>query len=165
MRGVRGVDEGGRVMADAGGLRELRVSYVAADVGAGPARLVREIRTAADAGCLLGALLGDAAEERAVVILVDSRFHVLAVSTVAMGGVDSAVVDPRVVFRAALLVNAVGLVFGHNHPSGSTTPSAEDVLLSRRLRQAGDLVGVEVLDSIVVGGPGSWVSLGERGLL
>ena len=73
-------------------------------------------------------------------------------------------VHPREVFKAALLANAASIVLAHNHPSGDPAPSPDDVALTRRLVDAGRLLGVEVLDHIVIG-EGRYVSVRELGWL
>ena len=71
---------------------------------------------------------------------------------------------PHGIFRDALIGNAAALILAHNHPSGDPEPSRDDERVTRRLAEAGRLLGVEVLDHLVVGG-GSWVSLARRGLV
>ena len=102
--------------------------------------------------------------ERFVVLSLDSRNTLLAMDTVADGGVDSCSVDPRLVFDAALRAGAVAIVVVHNHPSGSAEPSLPDISTSRRLAQVGKALSVRVLDSIVVARD-TYVSLAERRLL
>ena len=77
---------------------------------------------------------------------------------------DSTLVHPREVFKAAMLANAAAIVLAHNHPSGDPTPSPDDMALTRRLVDAGRLIGVDVLDHIVIG-DGRHVSFRERGWL
>lgn len=84
------------------------------------------------------------------VICLDSKNRVLAVSTVAIGGRSLCEVDIPAVFRPAVLLNASSIIIGHNHPSGDPTPSDADKRLSSRLRAAGCVVGIMVMDDIVV---------------
>lgn len=77
---------------------------------------------------------------------------------------NSAVISPRELFVEALQKNAVSIVLLHNHPSGDPTPSKEDVLITRRIQEAGRLIGVELLDHIVIG-DNCYVSLREKGLV
>ena len=79
------------------------------------------------------------------------------------GTINRAAVEPRGVLAAALLANAVAVVVFHNHPSGDPTPSAEDLAFTRRLSEAGNLLGVRLVDHVILGGPGRWYSLAERG--
>lgn len=108
--------------------------------------------------------LDGADRERCVAGLLDTKHRLLDVVTVSVGSVDHTFMAPREVFRDALLANASALVLAHNHPSGDPEPSRDDEVLTRRLSQAGQLIGVELLDHLVVGGT-RWVSLARRGLL
>jgi DNA repair protein RadC len=83
---------------------------------------------------------------------------------ISVGCLTSSLVHPREVFREAVASRAAGLLLFHNHPSGDPEPSGEDLALTRRLAQAGQLMGIEVLDHLVLGA-GRFVSLRERGAL
>jgi len=98
--------------------------------------------------------------ERFVALYLDNRHRLLCASVVSVGTVGNTLVNPREVFRMAIAVNASALVVAHNHPSGDPAPSAEDKALTERLRKAGELLGMRVLDHIVVGA-GRFVSLAE----
>jgi DNA repair protein RadC len=102
--------------------------------------------------------------ERCVAALLDTKHRLLDVATVSVGSIDHTFMAPREVFRDALLANASALVLAHNHPSGDPEPSRDDELVTRRLVRAGELVGIEVLDHLVVGGD-RWVSLARRGVV
>ncbi len=102
--------------------------------------------------------------ERCVAALLDTKHRLVELVTVSIGSVDHTFMGPREVFRDALLAGASALVLGHNHPSGDPEPSRDDEQLTRRLGRAGQVVGVELLDHLVVGGE-RWVSLARRGLL
>jgi DNA repair protein RadC len=96
------------------------------------------------------------------VLLLDGKNRVQGELRVSEGSLTAALVHPREVFAPAIRDGAAALVLVHNHPSGDPTPSAEDVALTERLRQVGDLVGVRILDHIVIG-RGRWVSMAESG--
>lgn len=98
------------------------------------------------------------------VVLLDARNRYLARHELSRGGWSASVVRPREVFRQALLAAAPALVLFHNHPSGDPTPSREDVAITGQLRDAGELLGIRVLDHLIVGSEG-FVSLRERGVL
>ena len=100
--------------------------------------------------------------ERCVAALLDTKHRVLRVVVVSVGSLDHTFMSPREVFRDALLANAAAIVLAHNHPSGDPEPSRDDELVTRRLVRAGELVGVDVLDHLVVAGD-RWVSLARRG--
>lgn len=113
---------------------------------------------------LLVPLLSGADRERCVAALLDTKHRVIEVVLVSVGSLDHTFMAPREVYRDALLANAAAMVLAHNHPSGDPEPSSDDAAVTRRLGRAGDLVGVELLDHLVVGGT-RWVSLARRGLL
>jgi len=97
-------------------------------------------------------------------VLLSTRHDVLAVEDVAVGGLNSAVIHPREVFKAAIRWSAAAVILVHNHPSGDAEPSADDLRITARLAEAGRVLGIEVLDHVVVG-DGRYVSLRERGAL
>jgi DNA repair protein RadC len=85
------------------------------------------------------------------VLLLDGRHRILSFRVVSTGSLQSSVVHPREVFAPAIREGAAAIVVAHNHPSGDPTPSAEDRDVTERLREVGQLVGIEVLDHVVVG--------------
>lgn len=107
-------------------------------------------------------LLAGADRERCVALLLDTKHRLLERTTVSVGSVDHTFMAPRELYRDALLTNAAAVVVAHNHPSGDPEPSRDDELVTRRLAAAGEVVGVELLDHLVVGGD-AWVSLARRG--
>lgn len=111
---------------------------------------------------VLGPVLRDRDRERCVVALLDTKHRLLGLTTVSVGSIDHTFMAPREVFRDALLGNAAALVLGHNHPSGDPAPSRDDEAVTGRLARAGEVVGVEVLDHLIVAGD-RWVSLARRG--
>lgn len=100
--------------------------------------------------------------EACVAAYLDTKHRLLAVETVSIGSVDHTFMTPRDIFRGALLVNASALIVSHNHPSGDPEPSRDDEAVTRRIARAGELIGIELLDHIVVGGT-NWVSMARRG--
>jgi DNA repair protein RadC len=97
-------------------------------------------------------------------ILLDTKSRVIAIKTVSIGDLSSSIVHPREVFKDAVVASAASIIVAHNHPSGDPTPSADDVSVTKRLMAAGEILGIEVLDHIVVG-DAEFVSLKERGLI
>ena len=89
--------------------------------------------------------------EMFVVLLLDGKNQVLGFNVVSVGTLTGALVHPREVFKAAILANAASLILVHGHPSGDPEPSAEDKAITQRLRQAGDLIGIKILDHVVIG--------------
>lgn len=96
-------------------------------------------------------------------MMLDVKNRVIGIHTVSIGNLNSAIVSPREVFKAAILANAASIIVGHNHPSGDVTPSPEDIQVTTTLQQAGKLLGIEVLDHIIVGEEGAHTSLKQMG--
>ena len=111
-------------------------------------------------GCVTPQILQSV--EVALVLLVNTKNRLLGVHEVGRGTLDSCIVHPRDVIRAALLTNAAAVIVAHNHPSGDSTPSSEDEALYTRLCGAAALVGIELLDFIIIG-DGSYCSFREMG--
>jgi DNA repair protein RadC len=109
-------------------------------------------------------LIGGADREHCLAVLLDTKHRVLGTRTVSIGSIDHTFMTPHGIFRDALLGNAAAVILAHNHPSGDPEPSRDDERVTRRLVEAGRLLGVEVLDHLVIGG-GGWVSLARRGLV
>ncbi|HEY2773763.1 MAG TPA: DNA repair protein RadC [Candidatus Binatia bacterium] len=137
------------------------------------AELSRRVRAdRLDAGAVLcsasavyahfGPLLSDDKRESFFAVLVDGRNRVIAKTRVSQGSLGSSVVHPREAFRSAVREAAAAVLFVHNHPSGDPTPSQEDRRITVRLRHAGELMGIPVLDHVVVGRSGYW-SFAENG--
>ena len=107
---------------------------------------------------------GSRAVEQFGVVLLDTRHRVLRTTVVSVGTLDASIVHPREIFREATAAGAAALVLFHNHPSGDPEPSAEDVLLTRRLIAAGVLMGIDVIDHVILAGV-RFCSLKEKGLI
>jgi len=95
---------------------------------------------------------------------LDARHHIISYEVVSIGTLTASLVHPREVFTGALLNKAAGIIVAHNHPTGETEPSREDRETTRRLVQAGELLGVPVLDHLVLG-DGKYFSFKEKGLM
>lgn len=89
--------------------------------------------------------------ERFVTLILDSKNRVIAVEEVSVGSLQASLVHPREVMKAAILANGAAFICVHNHPSGDPKPSTEDERITRRLRDAGELMGIPCLDHVVVG--------------
>jgi DNA repair protein RadC len=124
-----------------------------------------QIRVPGEAAPLLAQYIGDTDREVFVVALLTVRHRVLGLHTVSVGCLTSSLVHPREVFKPAILAGSAALLLAHNHPSGDPEPSAEDIALTRRLTSAGQLLGIEILDHLILGEAGRFVSLRERGVL
>ena len=117
-----------------------------------------------DAAAAFMALLQDEPAEVFAILCLTTKHRVIAYHEVSRGALDSTVVHPREVFKAALLANSAAIIAAHNHPSGDPTPSPDDADLTKRLAAAGELLGIPLLDHIVIG-DGRYFSFKEAGRL
>ncbi len=113
-------------------------------------------------GLVSGRLKGKK-KEYFLAILLDTRSRLIKVAEISVGSLDSSVVHPREVFKEAISASAASVIFAHNHPSGDPTPSEDDIELTKRLAQAGEIMGIDVLDHLIVGDDG-YLSLKREGL-
>lgn len=86
-----------------------------------------------------------------ITLLLGGTNKVMAINEVSVGTLTNTLVHPREVFKAAILANASGIILAHNHPSGDVEPSDDDICLTERLREAGKIIGIEILDHLIVG--------------
>jgi DNA repair protein RadC len=121
------------------------------------------VRSPADVNNLVGAEMSLLDQEHLRVLLLNTRNQVLAITEVYKGNVSSSLVRTSEVFREAIRQNAPSIIVVHNHPSGDPSPSPDDVSLTKTLRQAGDLLQIELLDHIVIGDK-RFASLKQLGL-
>jgi DNA repair protein RadC len=96
------------------------------------------------------------------VILLNCRKKIIGINTVSIGHLTASLVHPREVFKPAILANASCIILAHNHPSGDPTPSQEDMILTKRLKEAGETLGIEILDHVIVGDGSHFYSFQEH---
>lgn len=121
------------------------------------------IRSPADVAHLAMSELRHQTREQFKALLLDTKNQVVRIVTVSVGSLNESIVHPRELYREAIRHSAAAVVVVHNHPSGDPTPSPEDVEVTVRLRDAGRVIGIDLLDHVIIG-DGCWVSLRERGL-
>ena len=121
------------------------------------------VKTPEDVAALVRARLKDKQKEYFLALLLDTRNQLIKVAEISVGSLDSSIVHPREVFKEAISASAASVIFVHNHPSGDTEASEDDIKLTKRLNEAGEIVGIDVLDHIIVGGK-SYTSLKRDGL-
>ncbi|MEK5061519.1 DNA repair protein RadC [Paenibacillus shunpengii] len=176
-----------RILNEAGSLRNLvdmSVDELCQLKGIGPAKAIQlkagielgqrvmqtrfaerpVIRSPRDAADLLMEQLRYLQKEHFVCLFLNTKNHVISQETLSMGSLNASIVHPREVFRAAMKCSSASIVCAHNHPSGDPAPSPEDIQLTRRLVKAGEIVGIDVLDHIVIG-DGKYASLKEQGFI
>ncbi|MDT7858218.1 JAB domain-containing protein [Rubrivirga sp. S365] len=137
-------------------------------------RLVRErtfafatrdqVRTAADVAAVLSEYFEDRDREEFVVVFLDTASTLTGIHVASVGGLAASIVEPRQVFKAAVLANAASVILAHNHPSSNPEPSREDVAVTKQLVEAGRVMGIPVMDHLIVLDHG-FTSLAERGLM
>jgi DNA repair protein RadC len=102
-------------------------------------------------------------KEMFITLHLDGKNRIICMDLVSIGSLNQSIVHPREVFKTALLSNAAAVLLIHQHPTGDPSPSSEDIAITRRLKEAGDLLGIKVLDHIIIGD--GYLSFVERGLL
>lgn len=128
------------------------------------------LKNGSDVAAYFEPVIRDLAVETFWAVHLDGRNRVQGIEVVSVGSMTATLVHPREVFCAAIIRRTASLVLAHNHPSGDPEPSSEDLSLTTRLHQVGELVGIRVLDHVVLA-PGldagryRYVSLAERGAL
>ena len=144
------------------GIGTTRAAQIVAAVELGRRTLARpasarlQIRTAGDAAAYLMPRYGGREIEQFGIVLLDTKHRVLRTAVLASGTLNSTIVQPRDVYRAATAGGAAAIVVFHNHPSGDPTPSPEDVDLTRRLAAAGALLGIDLVDHLILGDRKYW---------
>lgn len=143
---------------------ELRVSYAVRESSSGAEEHVL-IRNGKDVMSLMAPVLDREVVEVCYVVCLTVPLTLIGYHEVSRGSLSETLIHPREVFKAAVLANAAGIVLVHNHPSGNPKPSLEDVQITERVKAAGDIIGIELLDHIIIGHNGLYVSLKEQGRL
>lgn len=138
---------------------ELSRSFTVADPEQRP-----EVTSPDAAAELLVPMLRRLDREQAVMISLDTKHRLIAVTLVSIGSVDHTFMAPREIFRDALAHGASAIVLGHNHPSGDAKASSDDLAVTRRLARAGETIGIEMLDHLIIGSH-RWLSLAREGEL
>lgn len=102
--------------------------------------------------------------EQAKMLILNRANRILGIHELSTGGVSSTIIDPKIVFSAALLVNGSGIIVAHNHPSGRLIPSNQDKALTSNLVQAGKMLEIDVLDHLIISDEG-YFSFADEGLI
>jgi DNA repair protein RadC len=109
------------------------------------------VKTPEDVVNLVRSRLKDKKKEYFLAILLDTRSQLIKIAEISIGSLDSSIVHPREVFKEAISASAASVIFAHNHPSGDPEASEDDINLTKRLAKAGEIVGIDVLDHIIIG--------------
>lgn len=114
---------------------------------------------------IMNDFLVDIDREKFIVMCLNAKNEPTAIHTVSIGSLNASIVHPREVFKPAILSNSNAVICFHNHPSGDPEPSREDINITNRLVDVGDLLGIKVLDHIVIGDRDRYISFKKEGLL
>ena len=120
------------------------------------------IKSPKDVADLVMARLRFLKHERFLAVHLNTKNKVLSIETISIGTLDSSLVHPRELFKTAIKNSSAALILAHNHPSGDPYPSREDLTLTRRLREGGEILGIQILDHVIIG-DNRYVSLREEG--
>ena len=122
----------------------------------------RKITNPYDAYKLVKSFLIDSDREKFVVACLDTKKQPVNISVVSIGSVNSVIVHPREVFKVAMLSNASKIICFHNHPSGNLKCSKEDENITNRLKECGEILGIELVDHIIIGDNDTYFSFKEN---
>jgi len=121
------------------------------------------VKTPDDVTGLVQGRLKGKKKEYFLALLLDTRNKLIRMAEISIGSLDGSIVHPREVFKEAVSASAASVIFVHNHPSGDTEASEDDIKLTKRLAEAGEIMGIDVLDHIIIGG-NKYLSLKREGL-
>jgi DNA repair protein RadC len=124
----------------------------------------RRISSPQTAYNLFREILGDVDREHFIVMCLDIKNQPTCIQTVHIGSLNASIVHPREVLKSALLSNSASIIVAHNHPSDDCTPSPEDISVTKRLKEAGEIIGIELMDHLILG-TDSFISLKEKGYI
>ena len=122
------------------------------------------VKSPDDMAAIFNSYLDGADRENFCIAMLDRKGNLLGLNTVSVGGLHSSIVHPREVFKPAIVIGAASIILCHNHPSGDTTPSKEDLEVTNLLIEAGKIIGIEILDHVIIGDD-SFCSLKARGFI
>lgn len=152
------------------GIGDVKAVTIAAALELGRRRVTEnamqktQITTSTDAYDLLYPRMRDLTQEAFWIILLDRRSKVISLEEIHIGGMAAMVVDAKIIFQRALERKACSIILSHNHPSGSPSPSIEDIRLTEKIKAAGNFIDIKVLDHIIIG-EGAYYSFADEGKL
>lgn len=117
----------------------------------GKINIENKITSPKDAVKIMYEYLDGVDREHLGVMCLNTKHNVLNITTAHIGSLNSSVAHPREIFKSAILSNAAAIIIFHNHPSGDPKPSNEDVKITLRIKECGEILGIELLDSMIIG--------------
>jgi len=124
----------------------------------------RRIKSSSDADALVRQFLEELDREAMIVVALNAKSEPTCLQVISTGSLSASIVHPREVFKVAILSNAYCILLAHNHPSSDTTPSQEDIRITKRLKSASEIIGIPILDHLIIGYDG-YYSFKENGQL
>ena len=109
------------------------------------------IRSSKDAVNILAPEMEALDKEHFIILLLDTRHNLIKKERIFIGTLDNSVIHPREIFKPAIIESSSAIIIAHNHPSGDPSPSDDDIDITKKLKQAGKLVGIEILDHVIIG--------------
>lgn len=125
----------------------------------------RTISSPSDAVDIAREFLETCDREQLIVICLNTKNEPTTINIVSVGSLNSSIVHPREVFKPAILSNSASIIIAHNHPSGCPNPSSEDINITKRIKESGEILGIKLLDHIIIGDNNNYISIKERGLI
>lgn len=125
----------------------------------------RKISSPNDAVEIGRSMLDGSDREKLLLCCLNTKNEPTNLNIVSIGSLNSSIVHPREVFKLAILGNSASIILFHNHPSGDTTPSKEDINITERIKEAGKIIGIELIDHIILGDENKYTSLKEKGII
>jgi DNA repair protein RadC len=147
----------------AGAARLLACLEMSRRASAWPASTRPTVSTASDVAAICATQMRGLDREHFWALALNTKNQLLRMVEISVGSLNASIVHPRELYKEAVRVSAASIVVVHNHPSGDPTPSGADLQLTRRLSRAGDVLGIELIDHVVVGDGGAFVSIREMG--
>jgi len=141
----------------------IRAVYEKLTIQEGTAEYVANTIINAETVYALFSFLQQETKEHFIALHLDAKNRILCIDRVSAGTMTNSLIHPREVFKTALLSSAASLLLIHNHPSGDPTPSRDDISITEKLKGAGEIMGIAVLDHVIIGD--GYISLKEKGYL
>ncbi len=125
----------------------------------------RKISSPSEAVIIGREVLDESDREKLLLCCLNTKNEPTDLNIVSVGSLNTSIVHPREVFKVAILSNSASIILFHNHPSGDSIPSKEDINITKRIKESGKILGIELIDHIILGDDGTYTSFKEKGFL